>query len=51
MNDIEVVEILKKKLGFTEFSINKLIKFHDYLLEYNKNYYNNIFKYFYYYYN
>ena len=38
MNDIEVVEILKKKLGFTEFSINKLIKFHDYLLEYNKNY-------------
>ena len=38
MNDIKVVEILKKKLGFTEFSINKLIKFHDYLLEYNKNY-------------
>ena len=38
MNDIKVVEILKKKLGFSEFSINKLIKFHDYLLEYNKNY-------------
>ena len=38
MNDIKVVEILKKKLGFSEFSINKLIKFHDYLLEYNKSY-------------
>ena len=38
MNDIKVVEILKKKLGFSEFSINKLIIFHDYLLEYNKSY-------------
>ena len=25
MNDIKVVEILKKKLGFSELSINKLI--------------------------
>ena len=38
MNDNKVIEILKNRLGFSDFSIQKLKKFHDYLLEHNKRY-------------
>ena len=33
-----VIEILKNELGFSDSSIKKLKKFHNYLLEYNKRY-------------
>ena len=38
MNELKVIEILKNELGFSDFSIKKLKKFHKYLLEYNKRY-------------
>ena len=38
MNDLKVIEILKNELGFSDSSIKKLKKFHNYLLEYNKRY-------------
>jgi len=38
MNELKVIEILKNELGFSDSSIKKLKKFHNYLLEYNKNY-------------
>ena len=38
MNEFKVIEILKNELGFSETSIKKLIKFHNYLLDYNKSY-------------
>ena len=38
MNEADVIKILKKKLGFSDNSIEKLKKFHNHLLEYNKRY-------------
>ena len=38
MNELKVIEILKNELGFSDSSIQKLKKFHNYLLEYNKRY-------------
>ena len=38
MNEFKVIEILKNKIGFSENSIIKLKKFHNYLLDYNKSY-------------
>ena len=38
MEEPRVIEILKNELGFSDFSIKKLKKFHKYLLEYNKRY-------------
>ncbi len=38
MEEPKVIEILKNELGFSESSIKKLEKFHNYLLEYNKRY-------------
>ena len=38
MNELKVIEILKNELGFSDSSIKKLKKFHNYLLEYNKSY-------------
>ena len=38
IEDSKVIEILKNELGFSESSIKKLEKFHNYLLEYNKRY-------------
>jgi len=38
MNELKVIEILKNELGFSDISIKKLKKFHNYLLEYNKRY-------------
>ena len=38
MEEPIVIEILKNELGFSDFSIKKLKKFHNYLLEYNKRY-------------
>ena len=38
MNELKVIEILKNELGFSDSSIKKLKKFHNYLLEYNKRY-------------
>ena len=38
MNEFKVIEILKNELGFSDYSIKKLKKFHNYLLEYNKRY-------------
>ncbi len=38
MEEAKVIEILKNQLGFSESSIKKLEKFHNYLLEYNKRY-------------
>jgi len=38
MNELKVLEILKNDLGFSDSSIKKLKKFHNYLLEYNKRY-------------
>ena len=37
MNDLKVIEILTKKLGFSSNSIKKLKKFHNHLLENNKH--------------
>jgi len=38
MNELKAIEILKNDLGFSDSSIKKLKKFHNYLLEYNKRY-------------
>ena len=38
MNELKAIEILKNDLGFSDSSIKKLKKFHNYLLEYNKSY-------------
>ena len=38
MKEAEVIEILKNQLGFSNCSIKKLKKFHNYLLKYNKSY-------------
>ncbi len=38
MNELKAIEILKNGLGFSDYSIKKLKKFHNYLLEYNKRY-------------
>ena len=38
MNELKVIEILKNEIGFSDLSIKKLKKFHNYLLEYNKSY-------------
>jgi len=38
MHEFKVIEILKNELGFSDYSIKKLKKFHNYLLEYNKRY-------------
>ena len=38
MNELKVIEIIKNELGFSDSSIKKLKKFHNYLLEYNKRY-------------
>ena len=38
MEEPKVIEILKNELGFSDSSIKKLKKFHNYLLEYNKRY-------------
>ena len=38
MEEPRVIEILKNELGFSDSSIKKLKKFHNYLLEYNKRY-------------
>ena len=38
MEGPKVIEILKNELGFSESSIKKLEKFHNYLLDYNKSY-------------
>ena len=38
MNELKVIEILKNELGFSDSSIKKLRKFHNYLLDYNKSY-------------
>ena len=38
MDENEVIKLLKNHLGFSEHSLKKLKKFHNYLLEYNKRY-------------
>ena len=38
MDELKVIEILKNELGFSDISIKKLKKFHNYLLEYNKSF-------------
>ena len=38
MEESKVIEILKNELEFSDSSIKKLKKFHNYLLEYNKRY-------------
>ena len=38
MDELKVIEILKNELGFSDSSIKKLKKFHNYLLGYNKRY-------------
>ena len=38
MEGPKIIEILKNELGFSESSIKKLEKFHNYLLDYNKRY-------------
>ena len=38
MNDIEVIDFLQNKLGFSPISIRNLKKFHNYLLDFNKRY-------------
>ena len=38
MNEFKAIEILKNDLGFSDSSIQKLKKFNNYLLEYNKRY-------------
>ncbi len=37
-DDVEVISILQKNFGFSELSLEKLRKFHKYLLDYNKKY-------------
>jgi 16S rRNA (guanine527-N7)-methyltransferase len=38
MDENIVIKVLKNELEFTNSSVDKLKKFHNYLLEYNKNY-------------
>ena len=38
MEEAKVIEILKNELGFSDFSIDRIKKFHNYLIEYNKRY-------------
>ena len=38
MNELKVTQILKSDLGFSDSSIEKIKKFNNYLLEYNKRY-------------
>ena len=38
MNELKVIQILKNDLGFSNSSIEKIKKFNNYLLQYNKNY-------------
>ena len=38
MNELKVTQILKNDLGFSDSSIEKIKKFNNYLLEYNKRY-------------
>ena len=38
MNEFKVIQILKNDLGFSNSSIEKIKKFNNYLLQYNKNY-------------
>ena len=38
MDELKVIEILKNEIGFSDSSIKKIKKFHNYLLEYNKRY-------------
>ena len=38
MKEIEIIESLQNKLGFTNKAIKKLTVFHDYLLNWNKKY-------------
>ena len=38
MNELKVTEILKNDLGFSNSSIEKIKKFNNYLLKYNKSY-------------
>ena len=38
MNELKVTQILKNDLGFSDSSIEKIKKFNNYLLEYNKSY-------------
>ena len=38
MNDNIAQEILRNELGFSDNSIRNMAKFHDYLIQYNKNY-------------
>ena len=38
MDEVQVIKKLKQQLGFSDFSVNKIKKFHDLLLEYNKRY-------------
>ena len=38
MEEPQVIKILKNEIGFSDSSIKKLKKFHNYLLEYNKRY-------------
>ena len=37
-DNVEVISILRKNFGFSELSLEKLRKFHKYLLDYNKKY-------------
>ena len=38
MKRLEIIELLKNELNFTETAINKLIIFHDYLIKWNTKY-------------
>ena len=38
MNELKVIQILKNDLGFSNSSIEKIKKFNNYLLKFNKNY-------------
>jgi 16S rRNA (guanine527-N7)-methyltransferase len=38
MNELKVIQILKNDLGFSNSSIEKIKKFNNYLLKYNKSY-------------
>ena len=38
MNELKVTKILKNDLGFSNSSIEKIKKFNNYLLKYNKSY-------------
>ena len=38
MNQVDVINLLKFELGFTDDAVQKLVFFHDYLLKWNKKY-------------